>query len=447
MDFWIFLHSHGPFDHWMEGFEERFDAWHDAGVRGLVVGYLRFELPDDAAMPDGRGRQHRSVPVWTPDPAVYEAHGETPPEEEPRDPEREARFRAMLDDAASRGWQILWFCPPMSPAALQDLANQFPMVDGAVVDGPGENHYELAFHHGGELFEVRPGEDARFLAIGADLDRIHRGIAALKQSFQSLTPQRVRYLGPGGMLGGLTLFDLEEDSLYWLRQRRASSRHRWQENRAAVDAVDRPFRLGGIPRTATFSPLTGQDYEEMSGFYDLLFPKHYYWHRGFDGLYGTVARWVQRLRRWNPDLTEADALLVVQNLFGLQLPGVESLLDLEMGFGPEFFDQVVAGETRRALEAVGGDADRLIFWVSTGRAPHAGDAMTARDLHGILASARDAGMTRFLFHPDPRIGASEWRVLSSLCGIPWEERRGGWVPGAEDPSNSYSGQRTAPDEP
>ena len=50
-------------------------------------------------------------------------------------------------------------------------------------------------------------------------------------------------------------------------------------------------------------------------------------------------------------------------------------------------------------------------------------------------------MTRFLFHPDPHLSASEWRVLSSLCGNAWEERRDGWFPGGEDPSNLYSGQR------
>ena len=72
--------------------------------------------------------------------------------------------------------------------------------------------------------------------------------------------------------------------------------------------------------------------------------------------------------------------------------------------------------------------------------------MTARDLHGILTAARDAGMSRFLFHPDPKIGASEWRVLSSLCGTPWEERRGGWYPGGEDPTDIYSGDRVPPDE-
>ncbi len=429
MNFWIFAHDSGPFDHWIHDHERRFDAWHAAGVRGIVIGYMNFHLPDGS-----------TVRAWTPDPEIYAAHGEPVPEG-PSDPEREARMQAMLNSAVERGWQVMIFGGPMQPAALQDQANSFPQASGFIVDGPGENHYELAFHHHGELLELRPGEDAAFAEVGAHVDRLHRGIAALRKGLHQLTPARVRYLAPGGTFAGLALFDLQEDTLYWLRQRRVLSEKRWADARAAVDAVDRPLLLGGIPRTATFSALTGQDYEQMSGTFDLLFPKHYYWHRGFDGLYGTVARWVQRLCRWNKDLTETDALLVVQNLFGLKLPGVDNLLDLELGFGQEFFDDVVVSETQRALAAVGGDADRLIFWVSTGRAPHAGDAMTARDLQGILTASEAAGATRFLFHPDPRLSASEWRVLSATCGTPWQETPGGWFPGAEDPDNTYSGDR------
>lgn len=430
MNFWIFAHNSGPFDRWMDDHEARFDAWHEAGVRGLVIGYMRFGLPDGG-----------SASAWTPDPKVYEAHGEPVPEV-PTDPAREKRLQAMLDNAANRGWQIMIFGGSTNSAALQDQANAFPQTSGFIVDGPGENHYELAFHHGGELLELRPGEDASYSEAGVDVDRLQRGIEALRRGLHQLTPERVRYLAPGGTFGGLTLFDLEEDTLYWLRQRRAMSLKRWTDVRAAVDAVDRPLQLGGIPRTATFSPLTGQDYEQMGGIFDLVFPKHYYWHRGFDGLYGTIARWVQRLCRWNDALTEADALLVVENLFGLRLPGVHNLLDLELGFPQEFFDDIVTSETQRALAAVGGDAQKLIFWVSTGRAPHAGDAMTARDLRGILEASQASGATRFLFHPDPQISASEWRVLSSLCGRAWEETPGGWFPGGEDPTNNYSGGRT-----
>ena len=284
-------------------------------------------------------------------------------------------------------------------------------MSGFIIDGPGENHYELAFHHGGELLEVRPGEEGRFAEVGADLDRVRRGIASMRRRLHELTPDRVRYLAPAGTLAGLALFDIDEDTLHWLRARRESSRLAWAQARENIDAVDRKVELGGIPRTAAFSSLTGQDYQQMASYFDIVFPKHYYWHRGFDGLYGTVARWVQRLCRWNPSLTESDAFLVVRSLFGIDLPRVDDLLDMELGFPQEFFDELVFAESERALAAVG-DPDKVIFWVSTGRSPHAGDSMGARDLHGILD--RQRARRRPPVPVPPRPGDGRPRVAGHL---------------------------------
>jgi hypothetical protein len=205
--------------------------------------------------------------------------------------------------------------------------------------------------------------------------------------------------------------------------------------------------LGGIPRTATFSSLTCQDYHRMADYFDYIFPKHYYWHRGFDGMYGTIARWVQKLRSWNPTLTEQDCFAVVTSLFGIELPGVQSLMDMEMGFPEAFFSEVVFAETHRALEAIG-DPDAVICWVSTGRSPHAGDAMTARDLQGILTASQQAGLKRFLFHPAPDLGAAEWRVISGMCGNLWKENPDGpYWPSDTPKPDSFSGNRkpTRPD--
>ena len=427
MDFWVFTHSNAGLEHWLDRYHERFDAWEKGGVTGIVVGYLQFREPEGSA------------PVYAPDPRIYKDHGETPPEVVCRNPKKEKQLQAMLDDAAGRGWRIMTFGGPMSPAALQDIANGLPQVQGVICDGPGESHYELAFHHGGELLQIRAGERERLEAAGGNIARIERGIEHLRNRLHNLTPDMVRYHAPGGMLAGLQLFDINEDVLHWLRARQEMGRQTWQKLRGAVDSVDRKLLLGGIPRTAAFSSLTTQNYQQMPEYFDYLFPKHYYWHRGFDGLYGTVARWVQRLREWNPSLTEADGLQVVASLFGIQLPKVDNLLDMEMGFPPEFFDEIVFNETRRALEAVG-DPDRLIFWVSTGRAPHAGDPMSARDLHGILSASQQAGMRHFIFHPDPYINTAEFRVMSSICGEEWIEDTAAsfWIGDTAEP-DFYSG--------
>jgi len=60
--------------------------------------------------------------------------------------------------------------------------------------------------------------------------------------------------------------------------------------RKVFDGLNRKVKLGTIPRTASFSILTTQDYEKTHGYFDYVFPKHYFWHRGFDGMYGSIAR-------------------------------------------------------------------------------------------------------------------------------------------------------------
>ncbi|MDE0964301.1 MAG: hypothetical protein OSB73_14280 [Candidatus Latescibacteria bacterium] len=434
MEAWVFTCSDSPLEHWLDGFETRFDAWEEGGVTGIVVGRMAFRQDDGS-----------TIPAYAPDPEVYKALGAEVPAPSPRDLQKEKKLQAMLDNAAARGWRILIFSGVGSTAHVQDQMNTFPQVHGVIADGPGENHYELAFHHGGELLELRPGEEARFGQIGAEIDRLHRGIDHLRQRLHNLTPELVRYHADGGMLGSLLLFDINEDVLYWLRQRQERARFDWQYMRNQVDAVDRKVELGGIPRAVTWSSLTGQNYHQMAEYFDYIFPKHYFWHRGMDGMYGTISRWVKRLGKWNPTLTEADCFAVVKALLGIELPGINSLMDMEMGFPDEFFSKVVYNETKRALAAVG-DPDKVIAWVSTGRSPHGGDQMQARDLHSILSASQQAGLKRFLYHPEPDFGAAEWTIISSLCGKQWDEDPNGYWPTETDKPGFWDGGRAEPAE-
>jgi hypothetical protein len=441
---WIFMQN--PLERWMADYRRTFDAWAEGGVRGIGIGYMRFANNDGT-----------SISTFPADSRIYASMGVAPPPAARRDPAKEKRLRAMLDDAAARGWEVLLFGLGRSggsrplredpfdavgfAASVQDAMNAFPQAHGVIMDGPAEQHYELAFHHGGELFEIRETEKPRLAALGVDLDRMERGMAHLRARFHRLTPSQVRYHSPGGMLAGLALFDLNEDALYWLRTRQQTSLGCLAAVRQRINQLNRRVKLGGIPRTSAFSILTAQDYEKIHAYFDYLFPKHYFWHRGFDGMYGTIARWVMRIKEWNPDLTEADCFAVVKAWFGIELPGIRSLEDLEMGFPDEFFSKVVYSETRRALEAVNDDR-KVIAWVSTGRRPHAGDAMPARDLYRILTTSRQAGLKRFLFHPDPDLGAAEWSVISGLCGKRWQESPGGyWPPDTPRPDSFNGGRR------
>ncbi|MFN7919238.1 MAG: hypothetical protein U0Q16_04025 [Bryobacteraceae bacterium] len=103
----------------------------------------------------------------------------------------------------------------------------------------------------------------------------------------------------------------------------------------------------------------------------------------------------------------------------------------------------VYSQTRRALEAIG-NPDKVIAWVSTGRNPHAGDPMPARNLHRILTESHRAVLKRFIFHPDVNLGAAEWSVIWSVCGKPWkEDPKGYWPPDTPKP-DTWNGGLVAP---
>ena len=120
MKAWVFLCNDSPLEHWMEGYMERFDAWEEGGVTGLVVGRMQFCQTDGTPV---RG--------YAPDPKVYADHGETPPDDGPRDLEKERRLLAMLDDAAGRGWPITIFAGGGTTGHVQALMKAFPQTQGS----------------------------------------------------------------------------------------------------------------------------------------------------------------------------------------------------------------------------------------------------------------------------------------------------------------------------
>jgi hypothetical protein len=194
----------------------------------------------------------------------------------------------------------------------------------------------------------------------------------------------------------------------------------YQRLRELVDAhAQRKILLAAGPRSAAWSSLCGYDYGRLGNILDVMLCKHYFWHRGFDGMYGTVARYVQTLREWNAGLSERAALQVVTAIFGIELPGISSLRDFDHGFPQEFFDRIVVRETERALAAMG-DPERVCPWVDAGRKPHDGEPFTAHDLDRMLAAAGGAGLRRFLYHHHGNLTAGEWAVISARCGQPWQ---------------------------
>jgi hypothetical protein len=443
--------------------ERLFDAWQEGGVDGIVIGPMEFVSADPPLndkfitgnlLPGAQMIDRNSVATaaFDPNPRIYQRLGvQSPaPPAEPFGEQRDALQKA-LEAASSRGLHIMIMYAGAGAgpggdghhlhdecslhahlARMIDTLEQFPMADGAIMDGP-EWGYEIAPHHMDHrsfIFRDLPDTtESMCTALGYDF---HALVAAKDRLFallHDLEPRQVRLHGGGGLLGSLQLFGRDPDLVAWLQFRIDSVTGFFRRFRAALAAeMSREVKLGVGPRSAAFAPLCGYDLSQMGDFIDVLLPKHYFWHRGFDGFVGTLFRWVETLCEWNPKLSEAEALTVVEALFGITLPGVVGLGDFESALSPAFYEQIVADETRRALAAVHGDAQRIVPWLDTGRFPHDGDPMSARDLDLLLGAAEEAGLRRALYHHQGCLTEGEWTVISQRCGKPWRARTSDYRP-------------------
>ena len=437
-------------EHLMSHYELFFDAWAAGGVDGLVIGPLFFNAA--ALLTGARWAPAPGKPTtpFDPDPRVYQRFGvEAPPAADPA-PEKRALLERMLTAAKQRGWSVWIFgasygsgpggtghilADARSQAAfaarMVDTLEHYPMADGAIMDGP-EWGYEIAPHHmnrRSNIFDDLPEDVALKCAeLGYDYAALVAAKDRLQERLRHLDAIRVGLHAPGGFLGAFQLLGSDPDLMAWFRFRVESLTAFFRGVRESVDAeMSRSIKLGLGPRSAAFAPLCGYDMAELAQFIDVLLPKHYFWQRGFDGMVGTVYRYVETLTDWNPGLTDAEALTIVNALFGLVLPGMRSRSDLESALTPEFFQKIVTQETARAL-AVVGDPNRIVPWVDSGRAPHDGDPMSARDLRQLLQAAQSAGLQRFLYHHEGNLTAGEWAVMSELCGEAWQPLKSAYCP-------------------
>jgi hypothetical protein len=435
----------------MNDHERILDAWGEGGVDGVVFGPLVFGTAK-------LGKDTHSAPsgdivaeAYDPNPAVYKRLGvEAPAAPEHKLPEKRALLEKTMTAAKDRGMQvyIMYADSGSGPggdgyymhddktmaarvARMVDVLEHFPMADGAVMDGP-EWGYEMAPHHMNHrsyFFNDLPPELA---TMAADLGYDYKAMVAAKdrlfELFHNFDPARVRLHARGGLVGAHQLFGADPDLMAWLSFRVDSLTRYFRRVREGIAAeLDRPMRLGCGPRSAAFAPLCGYDFAQLAEFMDFLLPKHYFFHRGFDGFIGTVYRYSQTLCEWNPGLSVAETLDIVQALFGIVLPGVEDMADFETALSPEFFQQVATLETKRALAAVD-DPERIVPWLDTGRFPHDGDPMSSRDLKMLLDAADEAGLRRFNYHHQGNLSAGEWVVISDKCGTRWDPRKSDWEP-------------------
>jgi hypothetical protein len=447
----IWMNVMRDMEHLMVDHERIFDGWEEGGVNGLVIGPPVFhtaKLHTDAGYVAGC---KPPVDCYDPNPEVYRRFGvEAPSAPEEKEPKQRALLAKTLQAAKDRGFAIFFFqaqtgagpggkghglfaekSQAATCARIVDCLEHFPMVDGAVMDGP-EWGYEIAprhMDHRSFFFHDLPDSVRQGCTdLGYDYDALVAAKDRLFALFHNLDARRIRLHARGGFLGAFHLLGSDPDLASWFRFRAESLTSYFRHIKEGLDAESsRPVQLGVGPRTAAFAPLCGYDFAALVEFVDVLLPKHYFWHRGFDGLVGTVSRYVETLCEWNPGLGDGDALEVVRALFGLELPDVQHRGDLECALTPEFYRKIVGQESRRAL-AVVDDVERIVPWMDAGRMPHGGDPMSADDLRQLMQVAAEAGLERLLYHHHGNLTQSEWTVMSDICGTRWEPRAGGYCP-------------------
>jgi hypothetical protein len=381
-----------------------------------------------------------------------------PPEPAQTFPKRIARLRSLMESAKRRGWPVYIFEPAagLGPPAglpgaggplitdegkrraylarLEDTVTQFPEADGVILDGP-EWGYEITPGHRSNLFDDLPPEVAPAVeAMGLDYQRLVAAKDRLFQRLHKLTREIATLSAPGGVFTSLSMIGDDPGIVSWFAFRSRSLTNFYRQVQQLCEALTRArgrqVKLGIGPRTPAFSALCGYDFPAIAPMFDLILPKIYIWNRGFDGLYGTVGRYVSTLADWNPGLWEPEAFAAVRALFGLSLPSAEpgqrmaGLRELERGFPDQFFAEVIADEVRRSIAAADGYPWKVLPWVDAGRRPHAGDPVTAHDLRRILLAAKEGGARHLLYHNHGHLTAAEWSVLSDYCGSAWRAGQG-----------------------
>lgn len=406
----------------------------DARLTLNVATQGRFVERFFAASPRGRS----VAPPFAATPELYAGLGATPPELAPHLAEKAARLAALIEDLSASGFRVYFFgylgAGPDGPATwdsdearrahlwdyvaarYQDFRRHYPSVAGFVTDGPGFG-YEITpgFRHGGQLFAPLPADPLHQKIaneLGADLGAMQQAAERVEELLHALTPATVDLF----LEAELGVFDavdllLEDPALVdLLRFKTAAVDDQIAAHARAIKGVTPDLAYGICPRLPCFATMQGVNFRRLSRLADFLQPKHYLWMHGFDGFKGTLARYVQTLREWNPALGDARIEALVERLLGVRLPPDYRVADFERPSPRAFFDAVVYRESRKMLLRIG-DREKISPFVGL---EHEGTWLNAEELRYLLQAMVDAGLSRFTYYVLNTISDDVWDVLTEF---------------------------------
>jgi hypothetical protein len=99
-----------PLEQWLTDYERTLDAWESGGVRGIVIGPLRF-WDGTPSFDFTYRRAGATIQTFAPDPAIYRRFGVDPPENVRLDATKEKQLQGLLTSIAKRKWELMLFGP------------------------------------------------------------------------------------------------------------------------------------------------------------------------------------------------------------------------------------------------------------------------------------------------------------------------------------------------
>src|SRR4051794_31499918 len=97
-----------PLEQWLTNYRRILDAWEEGGVRGIVIGPLRF-WDGEPKFDFTYSRSGAKIQTFAPDPAIYRKHGVDPPENVRLDATKERQLHGLLDEIRERKWELMLF--------------------------------------------------------------------------------------------------------------------------------------------------------------------------------------------------------------------------------------------------------------------------------------------------------------------------------------------------